>query len=69
MYIFDIDGTLLYTIDTINYFINESLKKFDLKACPKEKVEAFVGNGPVVLCEKVLDFVGASNDKEFRKSF
>lgn len=69
MYIFDIDGTLLYTIDTINYFINESLKKFDLGPCPKERVEAFVGNGPVVLCEKVLDFVGASKDKDFRKSF
>lgn len=69
MYIFDIDGTLLNTIDTISYFINETLKKFNLGPCPKDKVEAFVGNGPVVLCEKTLDYVGASKDEEFRKDF
>ena len=69
MYIFDIDGTLLNTIDTISYFINETLKKFDLKPCPKDKVEAFVGNGPVVLCDKTLDYVGASKDEKFRKDF
>lgn len=69
MYIFDIDGTLLYTIDTITYFINETLKKFGLDPCPKDTVEALVGNGPVVLCEKVLNYVGASTDKKFRKDF
>ncbi|WP_299035070.1 HAD family hydrolase [uncultured Anaerococcus sp.] len=69
MYIFDIDGTLLYTIDTIAYFINETLKIFGLDSCPKDKVEAFVGNGPVVLCEKTLDYVGADKDPKFRKDF
>lgn len=69
MYIFDIDGTLLYTIDTITHFINQTLKKFELEACPKDKIEAFVGNGPVVLCEKTLDYVGAPKDEKFRKDF
>lgn len=69
MYIFDIDGTLLYTIDTIAYFINETLKIFGLDSCPKDKVEAFVGNGPVVLCEKTLDYVGSDKDPKFRKDF
>lgn len=69
MYIFDIDGTLLYTIDTISYFINQTLKKFDLEPCPKDKVEAFVGNGPAVLVELVLDYVGGPSDVEFRKEF
>ncbi len=69
MYIFDIDGTLLYTIDTITYFINETLKAFGLGECPKVMVEKFVGNGPVVLCEKVLDYVGAERDASYRKDF
>lgn len=69
MYIFDIDGTLLYTIDTITYFINESLKKFALPACEKNRIESFVSNGPFVLCEKVLDYVGARKDKDYRKNF
>ena len=69
MYIFDIDGTLLYTIDAITYFINETLKKFNLAPCPKDKVEAFVGNGPLYLCEHVLDYVGAGKDPIYRKDF
>lgn len=69
MYIFDIDGTLLYTIDTISYFINESLKHFGLGEVPREKVRDFVGNGPVVLCESALDYVGAKKDKDFRDEF
>ena len=69
MYIFDIDGTLLNTVDTISYFINETLKKFDLSPCPKDKVEAFVGNGPAVLVYLVLDYVGGPKDEKFRKDF
>lgn len=69
MYIFDIDGTLLYTIDAITYFINETLKKFNLDPCPKDKVEAFVGNGPLYLCEHVLDYVGGDTDPSYRKDF
>ena len=69
MYIFDIDGTLLDTVETISYFINYSLKEFSLGSISTTKVEEFVGNGPVVLCQKVLDYVGASKDQEFRKNF
>lgn len=67
MYIFDIDGTLLNTIDSIDYHINKTMKKYGLGEVPKEKVRDFVGNGPVVLIEKTLDFVGASQDEKYRK--
>ena len=69
MYIFDIDGTLLNTVDTISYFINETLKKFDLSPCSKDKIESFVGNGPAVLVDLVLDYVGGPKDEKFRKDF
>ncbi len=58
MYIFDIDGTLLNTIDSISYNINQTLKNFSLSQVPKEKIEEFVGNGPRVLIEKTLDYIG-----------
>lgn len=67
MYIFDIDGTLLNTIDSIDYHINKTMKKYDLDPVPKEKVREFVGNGPVVLIEKSLDFVNANTDPVYRK--
>lgn len=62
MYIFDIDGTLLNTIDTIDYHLNSTFKKFNLASIPKEKVREFVGNGPKVLVEKALNYVGFAND-------
>lgn len=58
MYIFDIDGTLLDTIDAINFHLNATFKKYGLSTVPKEKVREFVGNGPRVLVSKALDYVG-----------
>lgn len=66
MYIFDIDGTLLYTIDSISYNINESLKDFNLEKVPKDRVRDFVGNGPVVLMNKTLDYIKFPKDEEKR---
>lgn len=58
MYVFDIDGTLLYTIDSISYNINQTLKAFDLGKVPRKKIMEFVGNGPKVLIDKTLDYIG-----------
>lgn len=63
MYIFDIDGTLLNTIDSINFHINETFKKYGLKSVPKEKIREFVGNGPRVLLDKTLNYVGFTGDE------
>lgn len=69
MYIFDIDGTLLNTIDSISFHINKTLEEFGLDKIDKDKVRDFVGNGPVVLVNKTLDFLGVSDDKDFRNKF
>ena len=63
MYIFDIDGTLLYTIDSISYNINQTLKKFGLSEVPTEKIREFVGNGPKVLI--ILDLKNLKKEKKF----
>ena len=67
MYIFDIDGTLLNTIDSISYNINQTLKNFSLSQVPKEKIEEFVGNGPRVLIEKTLDYIGFEKSEKREK--
>lgn len=69
MYIFDIDGTLLYTIDSIHFHMNKTMKEFGLGQVPKDKIRDFVGNGPVVLANKSLDYVGAGEDEDFRQKF
>lgn len=57
MYIFDIDGTLLNTMDAINYHLNQTFKSYRLGEVPKDKAREFVGNGPRVLIEKSLEYV------------
>lgn len=63
MYIFDIDGTLLNTIDAISFHLNKTFKKYGLSQLPKDKIRKFVGNGPRVLIESALDFVGFNGDE------
>ena len=62
MYIFDIDGTLLNTIDALHYHLNETFRAYGLKELPLDKVRAFVGNGPRVLIDKALDYVDFKGD-------
>lgn len=52
--IFDLDGTLLYTLEDLTCSVNYVLSKF---ACPNKtigEVKNFVGNGVVKLIERVL---------------
>ncbi|MGM9971443.1 MAG: HAD family hydrolase [Anaeroplasmataceae bacterium] len=52
--IFDLDGTLLNTLDDILDSVNHSLEKFDLPAITKNECRSFIGSGPRVLIEKSL---------------
>lgn len=63
MYIFDVDGTLLYTIESISYFVNESLRHFGLGEVPTEKVRSFVGNASRVLIKDCFKYLGVEDDK------
>lgn len=66
MYIFDIDGTLLDTIDSIAYNMNVTLEHFLLEKIPKNTVRKFVGNGPKNLVDKCTEYLGIF-DQELRK--
>lgn len=57
--IFDLDGTLLNTIDTIYYYLNLSLGRHGLPTVSEGETMSFVGDGAVKLIERAMDRVGA----------
>jgi len=67
--IFDLDGTLLDTLPTIEYYCNLTLREFGLPQIPMERYKYLVGNGAKVLIERMIEEVGADKDKYFDKMF
>lgn len=59
--IFDLDGTLTDTLESLTYSVNETLKEMELPPITKEQCRLFVGNGSRVLLENALR---ASGDEE-----
>lgn len=59
--IFDLDGTLTDTIESLTYSVGETLKEMGLPAITKEQCQSFVGNGAKVLIDKSIR---AAGDKE-----
>lgn len=74
-YIFDLDGTLVNSLNSIAYFANRALNKFNLNSIPAEKYKMLVGNGAAVLVRRMLAEVGADESlfekvhKEFHTSY
>lgn len=67
--VFDLDGTLLNTIYTINYYLNLVLERNGLEKIEKDKCATFVGDGAVKLIARALDALGANNPEVFDKVF
>ena len=61
--IWDMDGTLLYTIEDLAASANYALKKNGLKERTLEEITEFVGNGLGVLAEKTVP--GGKENKKF----
>ena len=56
--IFDLDGTVLNTIDTIRYYLNKTLVSYGLHEVSLDDTKRFVGNGARVLIERALGAQG-----------
>lgn len=54
--IFDLDGTLLNTLDDLTDAVNAALRAFGLPLRTKTEVCAFVGNGIVKLIERAIGY-------------
>ena len=57
--VFDLDGTLLNTIKTINHYLNLALSSHNLPSVSEADCMSFVGNGAKKLIERALDRVEA----------
>lgn len=58
--IFDLDGTLLNTLDSIAYYVNDTMKHFGLPVIETEKIRTFVGNGAKNLISRSLSITAPS---------
>ncbi|MEF9940999.1 MAG: HAD family hydrolase [Lachnospiraceae bacterium] len=59
--IFDLDGTLTDTLESLTYSVNKTLEELHLTHITSEQCRRFVGNGSRVLLERALQ---AAGDKE-----
>ena len=56
--IFDLDGTLTNTLESMTYSVNLTLEEMGLSEITKDQCRLFVGNGARVLMEKSLKAAG-----------
>ena len=52
--IFDLDGTLLYTLDDLTFAVNSALQKHNYPQRTIEEIKRFVGNGVKKLIKRAL---------------
>lgn len=60
--IFDMDGTVANTINSIAHFANKALNKAGFPSIDTETYKILVGDGAKVLVERMLDTVGANRN-------
>ena len=56
--IFDLDGTLTDTLESLTYSVNTTLQELGLSSITRQQCRAFVGNGPRPLLEQSLKAIG-----------
>lgn len=59
--LFDLDGTLLSTLDTIRYHLNNTLKNFGLSEITSDECSRFIGNGARLLVERAVAKSGVTD--------
>ena len=68
LFIFDFDGTVANSLETITYYVNMTLKQYKLKPFNQNKIRYFVGNGASLLIERCLKARDCYTE-EFHKEF
>lgn len=67
MCIFDLDGTLVDTLDSILYTVEKTLERMGLPKISRKECRAFVGNGAKVLMSKALESAQTGASKEIEQ--
>ena len=52
--LFDLDGTLLDTLESIRYFLNKTLRKYSVREISSAETRLFVGNGAANLVRRAM---------------
>ncbi len=63
--IFDLDGTLSDTINTIAYYGNRALSSFGFPEIPTDVYKKLVGNGRDLLIHRMLEFHNADTEENY----
>lgn len=66
--IFDLDGTLTDTLESLTFSVNETLKEMGLSEIEPAQCRQFVGNGARVLLEKSLQASGDENAERIEEA-
>lgn len=67
--IFDLDGTLTNTLESMTYSVNLTLEEMGLSKITKDQCRLFVGNGARVLMEKSLKAVETQMLQELKRGW
>ena len=66
--LFDLDGTLLDTVDAITFALNQALAERSLAGLPVSEVRSMIGRGGPMLIERALARLGAALDQSEQAS-
>ena len=58
--IFDFDGTLANTMDSIAFFVNKTLNEYGIDSIDTNIIQSFVGTGARDLIKRCLDYSGSN---------
>lgn len=67
--IFDLDGTLTDTLESLAYSVNETMKEMKMPQITTEQCRQFVGNGAKVLIENTLKASGDTGLTRFDEAY
>ena len=67
--IFDLDGTLIDSLDDIRISCNETLAEFNLPSRAREEIRRFVGNGAKRLVEQIIPAEKLADKDFFEKVY
>lgn len=65
--VFDMDGTVSDTINSIAYFANNALEKYGLKGFTPDDYKIMVGNGASILVRRMVEGNGCTDEEVYQK--
>ncbi len=65
--VFDMDGTVSDTIESIRFFGNSALEKYDLKGHTADDYKIMVGNGAAILVRRMVEKNGCTDEEVYQK--